>query len=114
MTNLCRAVVNATNVINLSIVVHYQIEAQVTNHLSETTLSMRVHNDDECPTDTTFTFQLPKMSFLSEMVLTEETSNCTFTANFLSAKQAQTSFDDAITVIVIPAQSENSNDCTFA
>ena len=61
---------------------------------------MKVHNDDGCPTDTTFSLQLPKTSFLSEMILTEETSNCTFAAKFMPAKQAQAVFNKAITVIV--------------
>ena len=72
------------------------IGAQVTNHLSETTLVMKVHNDGACPTEDTFDLQLPVTSFLSEMILTEEKTKCTFNATFLAAEKAQASFDGAV------------------
>ena len=76
-----------------------QVSVQVTNHLSETTLVMKIHNDGECPTNEQFGLQLPVTSFLSKMVLTEEKTECTFTGTFLPEKKAQTSFDGAVKVL---------------
>ena len=76
-----------------------QIGAEVTNHLSETTLVMKIHNDGACPTQDVFDLQLPVTSFLSEMILAEEKTNCTFTGKFLAAKKAQASFDGAVKVL---------------
>ena len=76
-----------------------QIKAQVTNHLSETTLVMKIHNDGACPTQDTFDLQLPVTSFLSEMILTEEKTNCTFTGTFLPEEKAQAGFDGAVKVV---------------
>ena len=83
----------------LSLCTALQIRAQVTNHLSETTLVMKVHNDGACPTEDTFDLQLPVTSFLSEMILTEEKTKCTFNATFLAAEKAQASFDGAVKVL---------------
>ena len=63
-------------------------EQQVRN-LTQRTL----HKED------TFDLQLPVTSFLSEMILTEEKTNCTFTGTFLAAEKAQASFDGAVKVL---------------
>ena len=76
-----------------------QFEVQVTNHLAETTLVMKIHNDGACPADDTFELQLPITSFLSKMILTEEKTNCTFTGTFLAEEKAQSSFDGAVKVL---------------
>ena len=60
---------------------------------------MKVRNDGACPTEDTFDLQLPVTSFLSEMILTEEKTKCTFNATFLAAEKAQTSFDGAVKVL---------------
>lgn len=73
-----------------------KIAAQVTNHLSETTLVMQIHNDGPCPIEDLFDLQLPVTSFLSEMILTEEKTNCTFTGTFLPEEKAQAGFDGAV------------------
>ena len=59
---------------------------------------MKVHNDKPCPTKTTFDFQLPITSLLSEMILTEKNSNCTFVGEFLPEQKAQATFDTAVKV----------------
>ena len=60
---------------------------------------MKVHNDGACPTEDTFDLQLPVTSFLSEMILTEEKTNCTFTGTFLPEEKAQAGFDGAVQVL---------------
>ena len=60
---------------------------------------MKVNNDGACPTEDLFDLQLPVTAFLSEMILTEEQTNCTFTGTFLPVEKAQASFDGAVKVL---------------
>lgn len=60
---------------------------------------MQIHNDGPCPIEDLFDLQLPVTSFLSEMILTEEKTNCTFTGTFLPEEKAQAGFDGAVQVL---------------
>ena len=60
---------------------------------------MKIHNDGACPTQDKFDLQMPVTSFLSEMILTEEKTSCTFTGTFLAAGKAQANFDGAVKVL---------------